>query len=120
MRLFLLLAGTTCSLALDNGVGRTPPMGWNSWNHFHCSVSSDLLKATADDFVALGLTAEFNSVFLHLRKLLKMLGRGRTPLFLANWALFFASFVATRILLHGWLFYATIARRHTIHPLVFW
>ena len=54
---FLLLAGTTCSLALDNGVGRTPPMGWNSWNHFHCSVSSDLLKATTDDFVALGLTA---------------------------------------------------------------
>lgn len=32
-------------------------MGWNSWNHFHCSVTADLLRQTADDFVELGLAA---------------------------------------------------------------
>jgi len=25
--------------AYDNGVARTPPMGWNSWNHFGCNTS---------------------------------------------------------------------------------
>ena len=24
---------------LDNGLARTPPMGWNSWNKFGCNVS---------------------------------------------------------------------------------
>jgi hypothetical protein len=32
---FLLLPSTT--RALDNGLGLTPAMGWNSWNHFHCT-----------------------------------------------------------------------------------
>lgn len=27
---------------LDNGLARTPPMGWNSWNHFGCNVSEAL------------------------------------------------------------------------------
>jgi alpha-galactosidase len=31
---FLLLTQT-----LDNGVGLTPPMGWNSWNHFGCNIT---------------------------------------------------------------------------------
>src|SRR4051812_41395579 len=26
----------------------TPPMGWNSWNHFGCDVSEDLIKQMAD------------------------------------------------------------------------
>ena len=25
--------------ALDNGVARTPPMGWNSWNTFGCNIT---------------------------------------------------------------------------------
>lgn len=39
-------------LAYDNGLGRTPQMGWNSWNHYHCSVNETVLKATADAFIA--------------------------------------------------------------------
>jgi alpha-galactosidase len=27
----------------------------NSWNYFHCNINAELLKATADAFVALGL-----------------------------------------------------------------
>ena len=41
--------------ALDNGLARTPPMGWNSWNHFHCNVSAQLIRETADAMVASGM-----------------------------------------------------------------
>jgi alpha-galactosidase len=26
--------------ALDNGLGKTPPMGFNTWNHFGCVDTS--------------------------------------------------------------------------------
>jgi len=32
-----LLIGDTN--AKHNGLANTPPMGWNSWNHFHCQIS---------------------------------------------------------------------------------
>jgi alpha-galactosidase len=41
--------------ALDNGVARTPPMGWNSWNKFQCDVDENLVRQTADALVATGL-----------------------------------------------------------------
>ena len=41
--------------AVNNGVGRTPPLGWNSWNKFQCDIDEDLIKATADKIVELGL-----------------------------------------------------------------
>ena len=53
--LLLLFGHLGVASAYDNGVGRTPPMGWNSWNHFHGGVSADILKQTADAFVSLGL-----------------------------------------------------------------
>ena len=43
------------ALALDNGLGLTPQMGWNSWNHFHCNISQDLIKATAKAMIDKGL-----------------------------------------------------------------
>ena len=39
------------SKSLDNGLGRTPQMGWNSWNHFRCEIDSQLVMETADAFV---------------------------------------------------------------------
>lgn len=33
----------------------TPPMGWNSWNRFHCDVSDALIRQTADAIVATGM-----------------------------------------------------------------
>jgi alpha-galactosidase len=42
-------------LALDNGLARTPPMGWNSWNKFACNVSEDLIKQAADAMVSSGM-----------------------------------------------------------------
>jgi alpha-galactosidase len=41
--------------ALDNGLARTPPMGFNDWNAFGCNVSEQLIKQTADVFVSSGL-----------------------------------------------------------------
>src|SRR5437868_1070059 len=41
--------------ALDNGLARTPPMGWNSWNKFGCNVSEKLIKEMADALVSTGM-----------------------------------------------------------------
>ena len=50
-----LLAAAGHLPALDNGVARTPPMGWNSWNKFGCDVSEDLIRQTADAMVSNGM-----------------------------------------------------------------
>ena len=50
--------------AFDNGVARTPPMGWNSWNHYHGAVSAKVLRATADIFKAKGY-ADAGYVFVN-------------------------------------------------------
>ena len=41
--------------ALDNGLAKTPPMGWNSWNKFACNVSEQLIKEAADAIVSTGM-----------------------------------------------------------------
>ena len=49
--------GTARSVALprDNGLARTPPMGFNDWNAFGCDVTEALIKKTADLIVRSGL-----------------------------------------------------------------
>ncbi|RZC75193.1 hypothetical protein C5167_050678 [Papaver somniferum] len=42
---------------LKNGLGSTPQMGWNSWNHFQCNIEEKLIKETADAMVSTGLAA---------------------------------------------------------------
>ena len=34
--------------ALENGLARTPPMGWNTWNTFECDINETLVKQTTD------------------------------------------------------------------------
>nr|WP_221379287.1 ricin-type beta-trefoil lectin domain protein [Actinoplanes polyasparticus] len=57
----LLLLGTMTvataspAQALDNGVGRTPPMGWNSWNTFFCNINESLIRGMADSMVSSGM-----------------------------------------------------------------
>jgi alpha-galactosidase len=50
-----LLVSTLPLSALDNGLARTPPMGWNSWNKFACNVSEQLIRETADAIVRTGM-----------------------------------------------------------------
>ncbi|XP_052181290.1 alpha-galactosidase-like [Diospyros lotus] len=44
-------------LLLSNGLGLTPQMGWNSWNHFHCGINENVIRETADAMVKTGLAA---------------------------------------------------------------
>ncbi len=57
--LFLLATQSAiliCNLsALDNGLAKTPPMGWNSWNKFACNVREDLVRGAADAMVKSGM-----------------------------------------------------------------
>jgi len=63
-RALVVLACVTASLAtaapataLDDGLALTPPMGFNNWNATHCrdDFDEEMVKATADIFVASGL-----------------------------------------------------------------
>jgi alpha-galactosidase len=47
--------GINQALALENGLARTPPMGWNSWNKFGCNVSESLIREMADAAVTSGM-----------------------------------------------------------------
>ncbi|CAL1406118.1 unnamed protein product [Linum trigynum] len=42
---------------LANGLGLTPPMGWNTYNHFHWTISEKIIRETADAMVSSGLAA---------------------------------------------------------------
>lgn len=52
---FGLLAARWPSRALDHRLAPTPPMGWNSWNHFACNVSDSLVRGEADAIAASGM-----------------------------------------------------------------
>ncbi len=57
---FVLIAGVLVAARrsappLDNGLARTPPMGWNSWNKFGCNVSEELIRGVADAIAANGM-----------------------------------------------------------------
>lgn len=53
----LLLAAAGGADALENGLARTPPMGWNSWNAVRCGVNETIVRAAADSLVSSGLAA---------------------------------------------------------------
>jgi alpha-galactosidase len=40
---------------LNNGVARTPPMGWNTWNTFGCNIDETLIRQMADALVTTGM-----------------------------------------------------------------
>ncbi|KAM3963174.1 alpha-N-acetylgalactosaminidase-like [Aphomia sociella] len=72
--LWLVFTGLVApALALDNGLGLTPPMGWLTWERFRCitdcnkypqeCISENLIKRTADLMVTEGyLSAGYNYV----------------------------------------------------------
>lgn len=37
------------------GLAPTPPMGWNSWNHFGCDIDEEIVRETADAMIASGM-----------------------------------------------------------------
>ncbi|MGH8963522.1 MAG: NPCBM/NEW2 domain-containing protein [Jatrophihabitantaceae bacterium] len=51
------VVATAPAQAVDNGLAKTPPMGFNDWNSFGCNVDEQLIEQTADYFVSSGLKA---------------------------------------------------------------
>lgn len=49
----LALAGFAS--ALNNGLARTPQMGWNTWNSFACNISEDIILSAAHKIKDYGL-----------------------------------------------------------------
>jgi alpha-galactosidase len=50
-----LIAAPFGAGAVDSGVAMTPPMGWNSWNHFACKVTADDVRSAADAIASNGM-----------------------------------------------------------------
>jgi alpha-galactosidase len=48
-------SATRASTSPGNGLALTPPMGWNSWNHFSCNVDDQTIRETADAMVKSGM-----------------------------------------------------------------
>ncbi|TVU11105.1 hypothetical protein EJB05_44669, partial [Eragrostis curvula] len=40
--------GVAWRAALENDLGRTPQMGWNSWNHFRCKINEEIIRQTRE------------------------------------------------------------------------
>ena len=43
------------AFAMNNGLARSPPMGWSSWNAFGGKQSPDEMMAAATSLISLGL-----------------------------------------------------------------
>ena len=53
----LLAAGAGGALALDNGFGRTPAMGFNTYNDVACSPNQTYMENTIQSFADKGFPA---------------------------------------------------------------
>lgn len=45
--LILLLLTFRVAVGYDNGLARTPQMGWNTWNGFGCDIDEELIVESA-------------------------------------------------------------------------
>jgi len=52
---FLCALTSTLAVVAQDKIAATPPMGWNSWNHFAEKVDDATIRATADALVSTGL-----------------------------------------------------------------
>ncbi|EIN11230.1 glycoside hydrolase [Punctularia strigosozonata HHB-11173 SS5] len=52
VRLFIYIAAVS---AVNNGLARTPVMGWNTWNRFVCGINEELILSSAKLLVSTGL-----------------------------------------------------------------
>ncbi|HKO14107.1 MAG TPA: glycoside hydrolase family 27 protein [Acidobacteriaceae bacterium] len=50
-----LIALTASPAPVAAQIAATPPMGWNSWNHFHRNISDQIVRAQADAMVSSGM-----------------------------------------------------------------
>ena len=55
--ILLWFGSVPSGLAQGEGLARTPPMGWNSWNHFECKVTEADVRSAADAIATNGMRA---------------------------------------------------------------
>jgi len=55
MLIVFIVVATVRVAAADPTVAATPPMGWNSWNHFSCKVTADDVRSAADAIAGNGM-----------------------------------------------------------------
>ena len=55
--LLALLPAPPLAVALDNGLGRTPALGWSSWNFYGEAIDEKTVLDTADALISTGLAA---------------------------------------------------------------
>jgi alpha-galactosidase len=53
--LLVVLSLISFIACLDNGLGLTPPMGFNTWNHFNCNIDEEIIKNAAQALIKSGL-----------------------------------------------------------------
>jgi alpha-galactosidase len=53
----LVWASTAQGQRKIENLALTPPMGWNSWNKFHCDINESLIRETADAMASNGMKA---------------------------------------------------------------
>ncbi|HYM10415.1 MAG TPA: glycoside hydrolase family 27 protein [Bryobacterales bacterium] len=53
----ILPAAVRPAAGQGNGLALTPPMGWNSWNHFHRNIDDKTVREIADAMVSSGMQA---------------------------------------------------------------
>ena len=46
--LLLTILGVPVALAADDGLARTPPLGWRSWNFYACEIDAGVFERQAD------------------------------------------------------------------------
>ncbi|TVY38815.1 putative alpha-galactosidase B [Lachnellula occidentalis] len=51
----LAVLPSTNALVREDGVGKLPALGWNSWNAFSCGVDEDKIMTAANEIISLGL-----------------------------------------------------------------
>jgi len=83
---------------------------------FGCLVA--LIRGVGQPYMFLASTAEVNTVFLHLRKMMCLCGMKRThpKIFATNWMFLLTSFVWSRFYVHGFALLQTVRlfRKHQI------
>ena len=55
MKLLIFLLVIFSIKSLDNGLGLTPQMGWNTWNKFGCNIDQTLIRESIDAMIDSGL-----------------------------------------------------------------
>ena len=64
----LVAASLSGASAWDNGLARTPQMGWNSWNFFKCSINEEVIRSIAAAMVDTGLHSHGVTSSRHTRR----------------------------------------------------